>query len=50
MKEMQNLIKLEGIKKIVYHEYKNLSDLFETVTSTKLIEKENVQRLFLSFS
>ena len=50
MNEIKNLIKLEDAKRIVYYEYKNLADLFETVTAQRCIEYENVQRLFLSFS
>lgn len=42
MKEVQNLLDIETYKKIVYYEYKNLSDLFETVTNTSKIDVSNV--------
>lgn len=38
MSEIKNLIKIEETKKLVYHEYKNLADLFEMVTANKYLD------------
>lgn len=47
--EIQALLEYEAFKKAVYHSYKNMTDLFETLTPTNILTETNLHNLYLMY-